>query len=215
MLMMLVCFILLCLNDVQPTLPPSSEVMSLMGPFYKYFAAYIPQDFSAYLLLFDFKVPSFVPVLFGIFTPFSFMASGLFTNHLVGEDGIKHRFETNQLQYSAMFIVNLLVLILSIVYWVNEIFNQYLFWVGFIGSLINIIGQVSLHQAMSKDNQGTVLAITGLSNILLVVIECLKLQKMLSLYELLGFLFGLFGTLILVIPDKMRAVIYRCKRTQR
>ena len=120
---MIVCFILLCLNDVQYTPSVPGQVISMMKPFHKYFSEFTPTEYTPYLLLFDFNVPSFVPVLFGIFTPVSFMANGLFTNHLVGDNGIKHPFDTNQLQFSSLFVVHFIIIIAAIFYWANQIFS--------------------------------------------------------------------------------------------
>jgi len=43
--------------------------------------------------------------------------------------------------------------------------------------------------------------LTAISNLLLVVIEAIKYQKMLSAIELVGLIFGTTGALVLVIPD--------------
>ena len=55
--------------------------------------------------------------------------------------------------------------------------------------------------ALSLGPGGPVSAISQVSNILLVVIEAIKHTKMLSKMESIGLVLGIYGALILVIPE--------------
>lgn len=141
--------------------------------------------------------PSWIPVLFGLITPVGFTTSGILTKHLVSD---RVKFDPSTISFSAYFLVNTIVLMFAIPYWKNVEFNEALFWIGFIGSVINTLGIVSIQNALSCGPAGPISAIAAVSAILLVVIEAVKQWKMLSLMETIGLIFGIYGALVLVIP---------------
>jgi drug/metabolite transporter (DMT)-like permease len=86
-------------------------------------------------------VPTWVPVIFGLITPVSFTCNGILTKHLTSD---KVGFNPSTISFSAYFVVNIIVLIVAIPYWVQVDFSQSLFWIGFIGSVINTLGIVCI-----------------------------------------------------------------------
>jgi len=151
--------------------------------------------------------PTWVPVLFGLITPCSFTSNGVLTKHLTSE---KVGFNPSRISFSAYLIVNILVLLFAIPYWVKVEFSAYLFWVGFAGSIINTLGIVSIQNALSCGPAGPISAIAAVASVLLVVIEAVKTWKMLSIMELIGLIFGIYGALVLVIPTFFEKICCFC-----
>ena len=143
-------------------------------------------------------MPTWVPVIFGVVTPMCFTANGMLVKHLTGP---KMGFDASILSFSSYLVVNLIIVIVAIVYWVKVEFDTYLFIVGMIGSIINTLGITSIQNALSCGPAGPVSALAACSNLLLVVIEAVKNKEMLSPLEVVAFIFGTFGSLELVIPD--------------
>lgn len=143
-------------------------------------------------------LPTWIPVLFGVVTPVFFTISGYLTKNLT-EDRIG--FDPSTLSFSAYFGVNTLILIFALIYWNTVTFSEYLFWLGMIGSIINTIGIVFMQNAVATGPAGPASALAAMSNLLLVVIEAVKNQQMLSVLEILSLLFGTAGAMILVVPD--------------
>ena len=83
------------------------------------------------------KCPAWIPVIFGIVTPIMFTTNGMFTKKVVSPEV---GFDPSDISFTSFAIVKALVLIAAIPYWVQVEFDQYLFWVGGIGSILNTIG---------------------------------------------------------------------------
>lgn len=145
------------------------------------------------------KCPSWIPVLFGIITPCMFCTNGMFSKKVFSPSV---GFDASNLSFMSYGIVNVIVLAFAIPYWVNKDFNNYLFWVGAAGSIINTLGLVCIQNALAIGPAGPISAIAACSSILLVIIEALKVGKMISLAEIIGLIFGCYGAFILVIPEK-------------
>ena len=112
-------------------------------------------------------------------------------------------FDASTISFSSYVVVNIIVMLFAIPYWCLVEFSPYLFWVGMVGSIINTFGLVLCQIAQSIGPLGPVCALTALSSLLLVIIEAIKAHKWLTLFELLGLIFGTVGALVLVIPDVM------------
>ena len=145
-----------------------------------------------------YDTPMWIPVLFGIATPMFFTTNGLLTKHLTSE---RIGFNASTISFTSYFIVNVIVMIVAIPYWSMYGFSQYLFWLGLVGSIINTLGIVCIQNALSLGPAGPVSAIPAVSAVLLVVVEAVKHSKMLSIMETIGLVLGIYGALILVIPD--------------
>ena len=155
-----------------------------------------------------YRVPAWVAVLFGIMTPISFTTNGVLVKHLTTKS--KFPFEPTNLSFTAYVMANLIVLCGAIAYWSLIEFSTYLFIVGIIGSIINTIGLVSLGNAFSMGPAGPISAIAAISNLLLVIIEAIKLRKVPSNLELIGFICGAYGAFILVLPNIFEKFCFCC-----
>ena len=127
-----------------------------------------------------------------------FTTNGILTKHLTSE---RINFNASTISFSAYFIVNLIVIICAIPYWVIFGFSTYLFWLGLIGSIINTLAIVCIQNALSLGPAGPVSAIIAVGSVLLVIIEAFKHSTMISLMECIGLVLGVYGALILVIPE--------------
>lgn len=141
--------------------------------------------------------PTWVPVLFGLITPISFTTNGVLTKHLTSD---RVNFNASTLSFNAYLVVNALVLLVAVPYWSLVEFDLRMFWIGLVGSVLNTLGIVCIQNALSCGPAGPTSAIVALASILLVVIEAVKNQKMLTAMESIGLLLGLYGALVLVIP---------------
>ena len=152
--------------------------------------------------------PTWVPVIFGIITPMSFTTNGILTKTLTND---RIKFDPSTLSFGSYFIVNIMVLIVAIPYWYsNGNFSQYLFWMGFVGSVINTLGIVCIQNALSCGPAGPISALAASASFFLVIIEAIKAWRMLSLMETIGLILGLYGALILVIPDTFAKLCCFC-----
>ena len=86
-------------------------------------------------------MPTWVPVIFGLVTPMFFTINGILTKHLTSD---KIGFDPSRISFSSYLLVNVIVMIFAIPYWIHYGFSQYLFWLGLIGSIINTLGIVCI-----------------------------------------------------------------------
>ena len=141
---------------------------------------------------------TWIPALFGVVTPMFFSTNGVLTKHLTSKE---IGFDATNISFTSYLFVNIFLLILAIPYWCLVTFDQKLFWIGLFGSIINVLGLVSIQNALSKGPAGPVSAIAAVSCLLVVIIEAIINQKMLNYLELIGVVLGFFGALELVIPE--------------
>lgn len=141
-----------------------------------------------------------MPVLFGILTPLTFTSNGICIR-LLTRPQYGMNFKGELLSFSSYFIVNLIILIFAVVFWQFHPFNRRLFWIGTVGSIINTIGIGCITMAIQKGPMGPVSALSATSNILLVIVEAIRNQKVPSWIELLALVFGFLGGLELVFPE--------------
>ena len=66
------------------------------------------------------KTPFWIPILFGILTPLCFTTSGILTKHLTSD---RINFNPSTISFSAYFIVNVIVIIFAIPYWMKYGFS--------------------------------------------------------------------------------------------
>ena len=81
--------------------------------------------------------------------------------------------------------------------------------IGFFGSIFESVGKACILKAFSKGPAGQVSALVELNNVLLVVFEAARLAKLPKNLELLGFLIGMFGAMVLCIPDELTK-LFKC-----
>lgn len=145
-------------------------------------------------------LPIWMPVLFGLLTPVTFCSNGVILRYLTSPD-MSMKFNGTTLSMSAIFAVNLIVLIFAIVFWSTHQFSIDLFWIGLVGSIINTIGLTCINTAISCGPLGPVSSIGACSNILLVIVEAVRHAKVPTYIELISLVLGFIGALVLVIPD--------------
>ena len=87
------------------------------------------------------QAPTWVPVIFGIVTPIMFTANGILSKHLTSE---RINFNASTLSFTSYLLVNIVVLLVGIPYWRDHGFDQKLFWMGLIGSIVNTLGIVCI-----------------------------------------------------------------------
>ena len=123
--------------------------------------------------------PAWLAVIFGMITPLGFATNAIFARFLTYE----LRFDPKRLQFSAGTVMSIIVQAIAILFWYynpNDIYKSFsinLFWWGFFGSIINILGLVSLQFALSKGPAGPISAFVSLSNVLLTLAECFYNQQ--------------------------------------
>jgi drug/metabolite transporter (DMT)-like permease len=159
---------------------------------------------------FDPKVPKWVAVMFGLLTPVFFVASGLFIKHLTSP---KVGFDAMTISFATSFFSSTLIIILGASwYWQTvAIFNTRLFVIGIFGSIFDSVGKACIQKAYSKGPAGPVSAFVELNNVFLVVFEAARYWKLPRLLELVGFVLGIFGALVLCIPDEIIKIFTACK----
>ena len=76
-----------------------------------------------------------------------------------------------------------------------------MFAYGFIGSFLDTIGMVAMAEALSAGPAGPIAAICSTSTLFMVVIEAFKNYRMLTKWETIGFILGMYGNTVLSTPD--------------
>jgi drug/metabolite transporter (DMT)-like permease len=147
-------------------------------------------------------VPKWVAVLFGLLTPVFFVTSGLFIKHLTSA---RVGFDAMTISFATSCFSSTLIMILGIAwFWQEvEVFNKKLFIIGIFGSIFDSVGKACIQKAYSKGPAGPVSAFVELNNVLLVVFEGLRYWQLPKSLELIGFLLGIIGALVLCIPDEL------------
>ena len=87
------------------------------------------------------QIPTWIPAVFGLITPVFFSVNGVLTKTLTSE---KVGFNATRISFTSYLYVNIVLLVAAIPYWNSVYFSQKLFWLGFGGSTINVIGLVFL-----------------------------------------------------------------------
>lgn len=151
--------------------------------------------------------PAWIPVLFGLVTPMTFCSNGILTKHITHP---RIGFNASRLSFNVYFAVNLLIMIYAIIYWQNNPFNSYLFWMGLVGSIINTLGIVCIQNALSRGPAGPISALAATPSFFLVIIESIKNQTLPSTMEWIALVFGIYGAFVLVIPKPMARVFCFC-----
>ena len=147
----------------------------------------------------DGEVPKWVAVMFGILTPFWMIANGLFIKHLTKPE---IGFDSTNISFLSSGIGSLIILLIGVTwYWrYCAEFQWQTFLIGFFSSIFDICGKACIMKAYSQGPAGPVSAFVELNNVLLVVFEGIRLMKLPNYLEIIGFLLGIFGALVLSIP---------------
>ena len=152
--------------------------------------------------------PTWVPVIFGLIAPISFTVWTMYSKHMTSE---RIGFNSIRMAFSSQLIVNLIIMIFAIPYWINSgTFVPKYFLIGFVGSYIDALGMVVVTEAFTCGPAGPIAAIISNCNVLMVIIEALKHNRMLTLIEFVGLFLGLYGSLILSVPNIVENYCFCC-----
>lgn len=157
-------------------------------------------------------VPAWIPVMFGVLMPVVFSIQALFIKHLSNE---RMGFDPTCITFGSSSLVCLLIVIVGIsTYWKYTPFDQYLFNVGLIGSIFNTIGIVAIQNAFAKGPAGPVAALGSCTALILLVMQAIKLWEFPRNLEIVGFCIGVFGAIVIVIPDQFEwlCVTFCCRK---
>ena len=78
---------------------------------------------------------------------------------------------------------------------------------GTIGSIFDAVAKSLVQTAFSRGPAGSVTALTYTTNVLLVVMEALRLWRVPAGLEIFGFFLAVFGALCLVLRDQFNTLI--------
>ena len=147
--------------------------------------------------------------MMGLITPIFFCATGVLMRRLCDPRyGISHNGTT--ISMTGILLTNIIILIVALIYWSQHEFSTYLFLVGTVGAIINSVGITCVNTAIAKGPMGPVSAIVACSNILLVLVEAFKNQKVPSWIEFIALVLGFAGALELVIPQFFEKICCIC-----
>ena len=146
--------------------------------------------------------PKWPAILLGFLTPCFFLTSALFNKHLTQPSV---GFDATTMSIGTSFVSSTLVLILGVSwYWQSvEKFDATLFGVGIIASILDTVGKVFIQRAFANGPCGPVAACVELNNVILVLIESARNGKVPHWLELVGFLFGISGGMVFVLPGQI------------
>lgn len=107
------------------------------------------------------------------------------------------------------------MLLIGIIYWQTHEFKLNLYILGCFSSSFDVLATFNIVSALNHGPAGPCAAIFGLSNILFAIEEAIRKKKMFSLFELIGLLFGMYGGLILVVPNLFEKYCFCCCRCRK
>ncbi|CDW83526.1 UNKNOWN [Stylonychia lemnae] len=145
-------------------------------------------------------IDAWIPVTIAVITPLVFAVNGIQIKNMVthhGFDVIKVNFLCYGIGGVGLFIV-LLTKIQA------DDFSDYYFTVGAIGSIINTLGLVSINKACTIGPLGPVNALSATSTIMFSIVTAIRLAKLPKPLEFVGMFIGIFGALILTVPDYLK-----------
>ena len=153
----------------------------------------------------DPRSPTWIAILWGIFTPLFFILQSFNTKRAVKKFG----FQARTLSLGTTCTGSCVLLIIGVSwYWqAIEPFNRNLLLVGTLGSIIDSIAKALLQTAFSKGPIGSVAAISQLANVLLVIFDAIRIWKVPTGLEILGFFLVLIGALSFVLKEQVEGVV--------
>jgi len=144
--------------------------------------------------------PKWPAILFAFITPCFFTGSGLFNKHLTNAE---NGFDATTMSVGTSFVSSVLVLILGVAWFWQQVepFNSTLFVVGIFASILDTTGKVFIQRAFANGPVGPVAAVTECNNILLIIIDAIRVLKFPTWLEIVGFVLGISGGMVFAIPD--------------
>ena len=151
------------------------------------------------------RVAVWVPILFGFITPIFFTTNGMLQKHLSSK---RVGFDPSLVASNSITVTSIVVVCIALPYWVNVEFESRIFWIGFIGSIIDTIGKVVSQTAFSYGPTGPCCALQAMGGVYLVIITAAKQGVMLNYLEILACIFCLLGAFELVIHEKVEYILF-------
>ena len=111
---------------------------------------------------------------------------------------------------SSMISVNFIFLVIAIPFWVQNGFEQKYFWIGSIGLFFDSYGLSACTEAFACGPPGSVAAIVSSADVLMVIIEAFKHNRMLTVFESVGFVLSIFGIMVLSLPEVFEKYCFCC-----
>ena len=113
-------------------------------------------------------MPNWVPVVFGVITPFCFSTQVMLVKHLCGP---KVGFNAQTLSFSCFSLVNFIILMVSIGLWTSDtlVFHPRYYLIGILGSLSSTCGVVTANVSVKYGPGGPSTALINVSSILLLI----------------------------------------------
>ena len=119
-------------------------------------------------------------------------------------------FKDNRLAFNSILLVNVVVLICTLPYWLDGHFDQRIFWIGFACSLFDTLGKVCLVGGISNGPSGPVSALTALDGVETFLLQAILAGNAIRPVEVIGLILSFVGALILVIPDLLMQYLCCC-----
>ena len=121
-------------------------------------------------------------------------------------------FNSERATFNALFIFSLIGFLFgALPHWSQSDFHPDLLLIGFISGTIACLGIVLLNTAFTIGGPaGPVTAISAMSSPCLVVLVAIREGKMISLLELIGVIFGMFGALIMTNHEFFEKYMFCC-----
>lgn len=145
----------------------------------------------------DRSMPAYIPALTACILPILFAASAMTVKHCTLHRG----FDPDTLSFGSYLLVCAPLSLIGVAYWLTVEFDSSVFFIGFVGAIINNVGIVMLNRAYSSGPSGPSNALSCASAIGLTAIVALINRTMPSDFELYGLLVGTLGILLITIPE--------------
>jgi drug/metabolite transporter (DMT)-like permease len=150
--------------------------------------------------------PVWPAILLGFITPCVFCAQALYNKHVtaphVGFDAATLSFGSSSIAGGLLTIVSAAWYFQYVVTW-----DPTLFWVGLGAAILDTIGKAFIQRAFAAGPAGIVGAFVEINNVLLVIIEAVREQRVPSGLEFVSFIFAMVGALWFVIPGQLYWII--------
>ena len=151
-------------------------------------------------------------VIFGLLTPIFLTTSEILGKHLTQP---RINFNPATLPFSAYTCLGTVILIIGIIYWSGHEFKLHMYILGLFSSSFDVLATFCIINALNHGPGGPCAAIFGLCNVLFAIEEAIRKGKMFSEFELVGLLCGVYGGLILVVPNLFEKYCFCCCRCRK
>ena len=159
----------------------------------------------------DDTLPTWIPVLFGIFSPVFFSSTTVITK-LITQERYSIRFDGIKVSITSLFVIQIFVVVASIIFWNSpsgaalQPLTPHLFIMGTIASGFRTLGYIWVTKAIQLGPAPIVQSIVLASTLLFTVVEAVRSLKTPNVIEIICLIIGSVGFLELVMPDKIEKI---------